>query len=70
MSKIYKILLTKNALEPTSNFCRSEDSTTTLGSSFHSLVVLGMKLLEYWVVLNLIGVKALLFEFNAFLVTR
>ena len=36
--KNYKILLIKNALAPTLNSCRSEDSTTTLGSSFHNLV--------------------------------
>ena len=37
----------KNALAPILNFCSSVASTIMLGSSFHNLVVAGMKHLEY-----------------------
>ena len=37
----------KNTLAPILNFCSSAASTITLGSSFHNLVVAGMKHLEY-----------------------
>ena len=37
----------KNVLAPILNFCISVASTIMLGSSFHNLVVAGMKHLEY-----------------------
>ena len=37
----------KKALAPILNFCSSVASTIMLGSSFHNLVVAGMKHLEY-----------------------
>ena len=37
----------KKALAPSLNFCSSVASTIMLGSSFHNLIVAGMKHLEY-----------------------
>ena len=47
----------KKASAPILNFCSSIASTIMLGSSFHNLVVAGMKHLEYWEVWNLTGEK-------------
>ena len=67
---IYIYRLRRKELVPVLNFCSTWDSTTGLGSSFHDLVVAGMKLLAYWDVLHLRTVKARLFARKAFLVTR
>ena len=66
----YNYRLSRYLLTPVLNLWSSWDSTIQLGSSFHNLVVAGMKHLQYWNVLHLQTKKAWVLAFKAFLVIR